>query len=126
MMSRIARVSLHQVASAIKVCPPPVILQNRRKEWINNYGEIPTYINKSDDAPWDIIVPGYPKLEVKDTYRAKSLDGIIMMPNGNHKLIIDIFTDINRRNINSDIINYRDLYYSNTGTYGEIYLHFNR
>lgn len=108
------------------MCPPPVVLQHRKKQWTNNYGEIPTLINSSDGAPWDVIVPGYPKLSVKDTYRARQVNGVIFMPNGNHKLIIDIFTDLQRENISNDIITFRDLYHVNTGEYGEIFIHFNQ
>ena len=79
----------------------------------NNYGEILNTFNPADGDAWDVIVPGYPKLEVNTKIKIKKLEGIIEMPNGNHKLIIDIFTDsqrLNKKKIYDEIYTYRRLY----------------
>jgi len=79
----------------------------------NNYGEIINTINPSDGDPWDIIVPGYEKLEINKEYKIKKLEGVIEMPNGNHKLIVDIFIDnirFSKKHIINEIYTYRRLY----------------
>lgn len=79
----------------------------------NNYGEILHTINPADGDPWDIIVPGYEKLEIDKEYIIKKLEGVIEMPNGNHKLIVDIFTNnirFNNKHILNEIYTYRRLY----------------
>jgi hypothetical protein len=115
-------VKLHRVINTIRAHRPLIVLQTRRDKWTNNYGEIPNLINKADKAPWDLIVPGYPALDVNKLYRATKLEGIILLPNGNHKLIVDVDTDVTRYNdITRDIVSFRDLYHLNTDIYGEIF-----
>jgi len=67
-----------------------VVLEKRNKSFIKNYGEIPIFINRADGDPWDVIVPGYPKLETDKPIKLKKLLGVYTLPNGNHKLIIDV------------------------------------
>jgi len=79
----------------------------------NNYGEIINTYNPADGDPWDIIVPGYNRLKRNTEIKIKKLEGFIKMPNGNHKLIIDVFTDeirFNQEIINNEIYTYRRLY----------------
>ena len=79
----------------------------------NNYGEILDTQNSADGDAWDIIVPGYEKLEINKKFKIKKLEGLIEMPNGNHKLIVDIFTDnlrFNKKHIMNEIYTYRRLY----------------
>ena len=78
-----------------------------------NYGEILNTINHADGDAWDIIVPGYETLEINKQFKIKKLEGIIEMPNGNHKLIVDIFTDnirFKKKQILDEIFTYRRLY----------------
>jgi len=69
-----------------------VVLEKRNKSFIKNYGEIPIFINRADGDPWDVIVPGYPKLETDKPIKLKKLLGVYTLPNGNHKLIVDVQT----------------------------------
>ena len=91
-------------------------LENRPLKYMfgtNNYGEILNTINPADGDAWDIIVPGYETLEVNKVFKIKKLEGVIEMPHGNHKLIVDIFTDnirFNKNNISHEIYTYRRLY----------------
>lgn len=84
-----------------------VVIEKTRKPFINNYGEIPGYINAADGDPWDIIVPGYPELDFGVPVKLKKLLGVYTIPNGNHKLIIDVYSkhtrdeDLFRREINT-------------------------
>ena len=56
-----------------------------------NYGEIPGYFNQADKDPWDVVVPGYTyKLPTGTKYKITGLRGVYMLPNGNHKLLVDI------------------------------------
>ena len=58
---------------------------------IKNYGEIPRYYNPADKDPWDVIVSGYSeKLPTGIPFKVSKLIGIYMLPNGNHKFIVDI------------------------------------
>jgi len=74
-----------------------------------NYGEIPGFINPSDRDAWDIIVPGYRQLPTNVTYIFDKLIGVFMLPNGNHKLIIDI-KDNNQYKENRNIIDEMRMY----------------
>ena len=84
-----------------------MVIEKTRKPFINNYGEIPGYINAADGDPWDIIVPGYPELDFGVPVKLKKLLGVYTIPNGNHKLIIDVYSkhsrdeDLFRREINT-------------------------
>ncbi len=73
-----------------------VIIEKTHKPFINNYGEIPGYINAADGDPWDIIVPGYPQLDTYKPIKLKKLLGVYTIPNGNHKLIIDVHSKYNK------------------------------
>lgn len=73
-----------------------VVMEHRKNKFINNYGELPQFINRADGDPWDVIVPGYTTLEYGKPYRFKKLMGVYALPNGNHKLIVDVFTDHER------------------------------
>ena len=92
------------------------ILEERPYKYMfgtNNYGEICDTINSADGDPWDVIIPGYQKLDINIQLKIKKLEGLIEMPNGNHKLIIDIFTEIPRlppKQIKNEIYSYRRLY----------------
>lgn len=70
-----------------------VVIEKIQKPFINNYGEIPGYINAADGDPWDIIVPGYPQLDIGTPIKLKKLLGVYTIPNGNHKLIIDVHSN---------------------------------
>ena len=73
-----------------------VVMEHRKNKFINNYGELPQFINGADGDPWDVIVPGYATLEYGKPYRFKKLMGVYALPDGNHKLIVDVYTDHER------------------------------
>tara|TARA_B100001564_G_C20609757_1_gene657003 strand:- start:187 stop:537 length:351 start_codon:yes stop_codon:yes gene_type:complete len=86
-----------------------------------NYGDIPGKINRSDGDPWDVIVPGYPKLRRDTPMKTRRLEGVIMFNNGNHKLVFDIETDEKRRTqeqIKKELDRYIKLYKKLTGRQG--------
>lgn len=58
---------------------------------IQNYGEIPLWINKADGDPWDIFAPGYKKAFVYNkNYEIEKVIGIFFLENGNHKIAVRI------------------------------------
>ena len=90
-------------------------LEHRPKKYMfgtKNYGEIPGFINKSDGDPWDVIVPGYNTLPVNKKLKIKNVEGVIFLPNGNHKIIINVHTNEKRKckNIKKEIMNYTNNY----------------
>ena len=97
-------------------------MQNFKKPWISNYGEIPNLINKADDDPWDVIVPGYPRLETSKNFRIKELLGVYKLPNGNHKLIIDIYDELHqdRGRVRTDMKKFKSKYEERTKLLGNI------
>ena len=105
-----------------------ICLQNRPRKYMfgtNNYGEITGSLNKADGDPWDVIVPGYHHLDINIKYKLKSIDGIILLNNGNHKLIIDVYTDSVRcsyRYIREEIYRYRRKYSNICRIYGYVIL----
>ena len=89
----------------------------------NNYGEIQDTLNPSDGDPWDVIVPGYSALNTDSIYNISQFEGVIIMPNGNHKLIVNIDTDLERdsfEKIKNEIYTYRRLYNKVCRKYGRV------
>jgi len=87
------RVGLDYMTSAIAARKMKLVLENRPRFYkfgVDNYGEIPGFINPADNDPWDVIVAGYPRLPVNVKFPIKKLKGVFMLPNGNHKLIVDV------------------------------------
>jgi inorganic pyrophosphatase len=91
-------------------------LEKRKPKYMfgtNNYGEIIDTLNTADNDPWDIILPGYPPLNIYNTYCITAFEGAIVMPNGNHKLIVNVKTDVQRKPLSDrkiEIYRYRNLY----------------
>ncbi len=100
-----------------------VVMDKVRRTFINNYGELPQFINKADGDPWDVIVPGYPKLHPGVPYYLKDIVGIYRLPNGNHKLIVDIYTDIlkNFSTVKPEVNKFVRMYEEHTGLKGQVY-----
>ena len=71
-----------------------VVLENRPHKYmfgVQNYGEILNHYNPADRDMWDVIVVGYSdKIPTGVPFRVTKLLGVYMLPNGNHKLIVDI------------------------------------
>lgn len=69
-------------------------LENRPERYmfgVKNYGEILRHFNPADKDMWDIIVAGYKdKLPTGIPFRISKLIGMYMLPNGNHKFVVDI------------------------------------
>ena len=99
-----------------------VKLQYFKKPFVSNYGEIPKYINNADKDPWDVIVPGYPRLETSKQFRIKELIGIYKLPDGNHKLIIDIYDTLyqDKNKIRKEIDMFKKKYEQKTKLVGQI------
>lgn len=57
-----------------------------------NYGEVPGMINEADGDPWDVFTPGLTRrLDVSKNYSVKSVLGVVLMANGNHKIAVELF-----------------------------------
>ena len=62
-----------------------------------NYGdirsprEIKDMINPADNDPWDVFAPGYSfKLRYNTRYKIKTVIGVLLLSNGNHKLAVRV------------------------------------
>ena len=56
-----------------------------------NHAEIIDYINLADNDCWDAQIFGYKEpFNFNKTFKTKKLLGFIMMPNGNHKIILKL------------------------------------
>jgi len=99
-----------------------VNIDKTRGNFINNYGQIPHYINKSDSDPWNVIVPGYRPLNKHKKYRIKELLGVYTVPTGNHKLIIDVHARANRdiSTIHRDVTRFQKKYENHTKLKGSV------
>jgi inorganic pyrophosphatase len=108
--------SLQQLLKNARTRPLFVKLEDRPLKYMfgtRNYGEIIGTINKADGDPWDVIVPGYTqKLPRNAELLITRIQGIIYLQNGNHKLIVDVRTNIKKNNKLQlkEIINYRNRY----------------
>jgi len=83
--------SLQSVISIVKRGKSSFILQDQSKyPESNNYGELKGFRNKVDKERWDILVPAIDAKLPRDTpIRMRSLIGVIMVPGGNHKLVVE-------------------------------------
>jgi inorganic pyrophosphatase len=105
-----------------------VTIEKTSRKFINNYGEFPQFINKADRDPWDVIVPGYKPLNHDRQYRFKELLGVYTLPNGNHKLIVDVHTPAKRDilTVHRDVKRFQKKYENHTKMKGSIlYFGFN-
>lgn len=94
-----------------------VIIENRIKLGYRTYGicnhaEFVNYMNPHDNCLWDAIIPGYTyQISDKKSYIVKNIFGYIFVPNGNHKIIIDLgLRGFNKRKFISDINTFLDEY----------------
>lgn len=79
-----------------------LLIENRPKKFkfgCNNYGEFSgsRMRNRADGDNWDIVCPGYKPL-ASDTYKVKCIEGVILLKNGNHKIVVDVICDQKRKN----------------------------
>jgi hypothetical protein len=66
-----------------------VMERRSNKYGVPNYGEIRGFKNPSDGDCWDIFVPGYDTpLPCYQSFGVERLLGVVMVPNGNHKLAV--------------------------------------
>ena len=93
-----------------------VVLENRPHKYmfgVKNYGEILNHYNPADRDMWDVIVAGYhDKIPTGVPFRVTNLIGVYMLPNGNHKLIVDIERGLwrVRGDIKSEVERYKKNY----------------
>ena len=84
-------VSLTQLLSEFRengALPPALI--DIRLDFIN-YGEILGRVNRADGDRWDIFAPGIPyKLRVDQYYVIEDILGVVFLPNGNHKVVVQL------------------------------------
>ena len=117
---------LHNIQEFNKNNIKQIKLEKRPAKYMfgtNNYGEILDTLNPNDGDPWDVIVPGYPSLQTDTVYHISTFEGVIIMPNGNHKLIVNIQSNFERAsfyNIRNEIYTYRRLYNKLCKKYGHI------
>ncbi len=98
-------------------------MQHFNRPFISNYGEIPSLINAADGDPWDVLIPGYPRLETSRKFRLKELLGIYKLPDGNHKLIVDIHDRLLHQDkcmIKDEIEKFKAKYEKRTKLHGSI------
>lgn len=106
--------TFQQIYSLLRIPNVPVYVRIQNRKNINNYGEIYNCINPADKDPWDIIVPGYKPLKRDTPIMFKKLEGVMLLPNGNHKLIIDVHTTQKRKGVKRDVERFRKLYEEHT------------
>ena len=92
-------INFNQMVNILGTRPVYCRLENRPKKYkfgTKNYGEVFKYVNPADGDRWDVIVPGYCNLPINKRFKVRSLEGVFLLENGNHKLIIDIDSTYNR------------------------------
>lgn len=112
--------------TSVRSKPIYVVLErrnNQRKWGTANYGEMPQFINAADGDPWDVVVPGYPTLQYDEPYKFKKLLGVYVLPNGNHKLIVDVYcgTKQDRDIVKSQMKKYQSTYEKHNKISGNIF-----
>lgn len=68
--------------------------------------------NPADGDFWDVFVPGFQNpLPKHKLYRVSTVLGVIMLPNGNHKIVVELGgTRPYRKKIVRDVSNFIDQY----------------
>lgn len=96
---------LHLLVNSHK--PLSAVMETRRNKYgVSNYGEIKGFLNPSDGDLWDVFVPGYVNpLSYGKEFVIEGLYGILMTPNGNHKIAIKLQdkTGFDESRVRSDI-----------------------
>ena len=94
-----------------------LVIENRIKLGYKTYGiinhaEFIDYMNPHDNCLWDAIIPGYDYLiSDKKTYIVKDILGYVYIPNGNHKIIVDLGLDnFNSQKFMDDLNTYLNKY----------------
>lgn len=69
-----------------------VQIEKRHKTYgVANYGEILYLMNPSDGDLWDVFLPGYSQnLEKNVKYQVEKVFGVLLTPNGNHKIAVSV------------------------------------
>ena len=76
-----------------------IVIEDRIKLGYNtygivNHGEFINYMNPHDNCLWDAIIPGYNyQMSGNKEFTIKNILGYVYIPNGNHKIIIDLELD---------------------------------
>lgn len=72
--------------------PHYVRVEQRQKTYgVANYGEILNLMNPSDGDLWDVFLPGYSQpLDKAMNYQIEKVFGVLLTPNGNHKIAVSI------------------------------------
>jgi len=93
----------------------------RYKFGTKNYGEVFKYINPADGDRWDVIVPGYDNLPINKKFKIISLQGVFLLENGNHKLIVDILSPYDKSsNFWKEVKNYAKNYKQHSKLRGKL------
>lgn len=90
---------------------------------VNNYGDIQNTLNIADNDPWDVVVTGYKPLKLYQKYKITSIEGILYLKNGNHKLFVNIDCEEERKSLKNcinEMFIYRRLYNKVCKKYGHI------
>lgn len=114
--------SFHKVLQLCESChkhPVYVQLEKRPKKFmfgLNHYGEIPSTLNHADGDPWDVLVPGYKNLPIGEKLKMKRILGVLLLGNGNHKLIVDVHSSEmrNQEQANKELLSYKKRYAKHT------------
>tara|TARA_B100000927_G_C16319286_1_gene410700 strand:+ start:275 stop:658 length:384 start_codon:yes stop_codon:yes gene_type:complete len=118
-------ISLKHLMKHVKSRPQTIKLDKlpHSKLWIPNYGEFVSYRNKADGDNWDVLVPGYPPLDKDVQWKSNNLLGVYYLPNGNHKLIIDLLDGPKQQNDWVEQVKfYQEEYEKGNDMYGEVFL----
>ena len=95
---------------------------------INN-GEIIEYINKADNDPWDVVIPGYSRrIKPENEYISNDIIGILYLSTGNHKIFMRIdetrYGDYDSKKSKRDVKRYCKNYIDRWGEEKNISGHF--
>ena len=122
-------VSLRCMFNHIKNRPLSIKLDRlpHKKLWIPNYGEFIGFNNQADGCPWDALIPGYPSLDRDVIWKSNKLLGLYSLPDGNHKIIVDLKTDEYQMSKDwlDEIKSYQEQYERENDIKGEIFLTMN-
>jgi hypothetical protein len=88
------------------------IFEDRDLIGCKNYGEIPGTLNPADGDPWDVCAFGYKRrLKRGIPYEIAHIAGELVLPNGNHKLIVFLKNKkMCQKQFVVDLISYKNTY----------------
>jgi len=131
-MSKRNYIKIEKLLKVMKKGGVKIVIEDRDGWYeygVINNGEIIEYINRADNDPWDVVIPGYSRrIKPGNEYISNDIIGILYLSTGNHKIFMRIkekrYGGYNRGKSERDVKKYCKNYIERWGEEKNISGHF--